>query len=173
MTIGTITPQGLRELLSRQPELPLIDVRMPAEYREVHLAGARNVRFDRLSKELLCGGEDRPEATYFICKAGKRSLQACQKAAKLGLPEVINVDGGTEACIEAGLPVQRGERAFALERQVRIAAGSLIVVGSVLAVTLNPYWALLPTFVGAGLVYSGISDTCGMGALLTKMPWNR
>ena len=175
MSVRTITPQELKDLLARQPGLRLIDVRMPAEFREVHVVGARNVPFDRLSAERLesTEGEDGDPAVCFICKAGKRSQDACEKARKLGLSEVVSVEGGTDACIAAGVPVERGKKAFSLERQVRVAAGGLVVVGAVLAVTVHANWAALSGLVGAGLVFSGLTDTCGMAALLTKMPWNR
>lgn len=81
--------------------------------------------------------------------------------------------GGTDACVAVGLPVERGKKAVSLERQVRITAGGLALVGAVLAMTVHTYWAILPAMIGAGLAYSGLSNTCGMAALLTKMPWNR
>ena len=175
MSVRTITSLELKDLLVRQPDLPLIDVRMPSEFREVHVVGARNVPFDRLSAEQLSSAsvEDENSTVYFICKMGKRSTKACEKVQKLGLPNVVSVEGGTDVCVAAGLPVERGKKAFSLERQVRITAGGLVAVGAVLAMTVDPYWAALSALVGAGLIYSGITNTCGMGALLTKMPWNR
>ena len=74
---------------------------------------------------------------------------------------------------QAGLPMRRGPKAVSLERQVRIAAGSLVLLGAVLALTVHPWFALLSAFVGAGLVFSGVTDTCGMGMLLARMPWNQ
>ncbi|MHC4403376.1 MAG: rhodanese-like domain-containing protein [Planctomycetota bacterium] len=175
MSIHTITSLELKDLLVREPDLQLIDVRMPAEFREVHVVGARNVPFDRLSAEQLSSesAEDGSSTVYFICKVGKRSHKACEKARELGLPNVVNVEGGTDVCIAAGLPVERGKKAVSLERQVRITAGGLVLVGAVLAVAVHPYWAALPALIGAGLAYSGVTDTCGMGMLLSKMPWNR
>ncbi len=175
MSVYTITPMELKDLLAREPELHVVDVRMPPEFREVHVAGAKNVPFDRLSAGRLSSAFDGNggSTTYFICKIGKRSQKACEKAEKLGLAEVVNIEGGTDACAAAGLPVERGKKAVSLERQVRITAGLLVATGAVLAMTVNPYWAALPAFVGAGLAFSGITDTCGMAALLAKMPWNR
>jgi rhodanese-related sulfurtransferase len=175
MSVQTITVKELQDLLARQPNVPLIDVRMPAEFREVHVAGAKNVPFDRLSAERLSAalGENGNSPIYFICKAGKRSQKACEKAQKFGVSEVVSVEGGTDACVAIGLPVERGKKAVSLERQVRIAAGGLVLAGSVLAIVVNPLWAILPALVGAGLVFSGVTDTCGMAVLLAKMPWNR
>ena len=81
--------------------------------------------------------------------------------------------GGTLAWDAAGLPVVRGKKTILLERQVRIAAGFLVLVGAVLALVVHPYFVGLSAFVGAGLMFAGITDSCGMGMLLAKMPWNR
>ncbi len=90
-----------------------------------------------------------------------------------GLSDVINIEGGTSAWEQAGLPVVRGKKAMSLERQVRIAAGSLILVGVILSFVVHPYLIGISAFVGAGLVFAGITDTCGMGMMLAKMPWNQ
>ena len=84
----------------------------------------------------------------------------------------MNVEGGTQAWDAAGLPVIRGQKAISLERQVRIAAGSLVLTGAVLSHWVHPWWIGLSGFVGAGLIFAGITDTCGMGLLLARMPWN-
>jgi len=175
MSVRAITCLELKDLLVRQPDLPLVDVRMPAEYREVHVVGAKNIPFDRLSAQRLSDtfGPHGDSPVYFICTMGKMSQKACQKAQSFGVDEVVNVEGGTSVCVAAGLPVERGKKAISLERQVRITAGGLIVVGAVLALAVHPCWVALPALVGAGLVQSGVTNTCGMALLLTKMPWNR
>jgi rhodanese-related sulfurtransferase len=174
MSVPTITSLKLKDLLAEQPELPLVDVRMPAEFREVHLVGAKNLPFARLSAEQLSAtlGETGDSPVYFICKLGKQSEKACRKAHEFGVTGAVSVEGGTEVCAAAGLPVERGKKAVSLERQVRIAAGALSLVGAVLALAVHPYWAAVPAFIGAGLIYAGVTDTCGMTALLAKMPWN-
>jgi len=93
--------------------------------------------------------------------------------ASAGWDRVINVEGGTQAWDQAGLPVVRGKKTISLERQVRIAAGTLVLVGSLLGAFVSPWWIGLAAFVGAGLVFAGITDTCGMGLLLARMPWNQ
>ena len=85
----------------------------------------------------------------------------------------MNVEGGTLAWDQAGLPVSRGRKVISLERQVRIAAGLLVLTGAVLALTVHPWWAGLSAFVGAGLMFAGITDTCGMALMLARMPWNQ
>jgi rhodanese-related sulfurtransferase len=173
MAVATISPRDLYDLCNRGEAVELVDVRTPAEFREVHAAIARNVPLDALDPPALlqsrCGG--RP--LYMICKSGGRATKACEKMLAAGAVNVVNVEGGTTAWVEAGLPVVRGKKTISLERQVRIAAGSLVVLGAALGYWVHPAWIALSAFVGAGLVFAGITDTCGMGLLLARMPWNR
>jgi rhodanese-related sulfurtransferase len=117
------------------------------------------------------GSQD--ETLYVVCRTGSRGEKACEKFRQAGFTNVVNVDGGTLACEQAGLPVVRGKKAMSLERQVRIAAGSLVLIGAVLSWFLHPAFIGLSAFVGAGLIFAGITDTCGMGMMLARMPWNR
>ena len=171
---ATISPQSLAELKKNGRKIDLIDVRTPVEFREVHVDFAKNEPLDRLDPQALAarrkdaGGEP----LYVICRSGNRAKQACDKLAAAGLT-VVNVEGGTQAWDAAGLPVVRGQKAMSLERQVRIAAGFLVLTGAVLALTVHPYFAALSAFVGAGLMFAGITDTCGMAMLLARMPWNQ
>lgn len=175
MTVATITPPQLAELCKRCGRLDLIDVRTPVEFREVHVAGARNVPLDRLdpAEVLRCRDASKDEPIYLICRSGSRGRQACEKFQAAGFGNIVNVEGGTLACVEAGLPVNRGKKAISLERQVRISAGLLVLLGALLGWFLHPAFVGLSAFVGAGLVFAGITDTCGMGLLLARMPWNR
>ena len=90
-----------------------------------------------------------------------------------GFTNIVNVEGGTLACVEHGLPVVRGNKMVSLERQVRIAAGLLVLVGALLGWLVHPALHGLSAFIGAGLLFAGITDTCGMGMLLARMPWNQ
>jgi len=172
--LKTISVRQLAELQKKE-DVDVIDVRTPAEYREVHATIARNVPLDSLNPESVMqgrnGSADKP--LYVICRSGNRSTTACQKFLKAGFTDIVNVEGGTSAWIEADLPVKRGKKTISLERQVRIAAGSIVLIGAVLALTVHPYFAGISAFVGAGLIFAGITDTCGMGMLLAKMPWNQ
>jgi rhodanese-related sulfurtransferase len=171
--LTTIAPKQLAELRSSGQSVELLDVRTPVEFRELHVDFARNVPLDRLDAQAIkaeLGGSTEP--LYVICRSGNRGRQACEKLAAAGL-KVVNVEGGTLAWEAAGLPVNRGKKAISLERQVRIVAGFLVLLGAVLAVTVHPYFAGLSAFVGAGLMFAGITDTCGMGMLLARMPWNQ
>lgn len=174
MSTVTIDPKQLNELMSAGKRIELIDVRTPAEYREVHVGCARNVPLDRLDAEGIASGrEGTAEPLYVICRSGNRARQACEKIQAAGYINVVNVEGGTLAWEQAGLPVVRGRKTMSLERQVRIAAGTLVLTGAALGYFVHPYWIGLSAFVGAGLVFAGITDTCGMGLLLARMPWNQ
>jgi rhodanese-related sulfurtransferase len=152
----------------------LIDVRTPAEYRDCHAVGARLVPLDRLDPAAVMNGRTAAadEPLYLICRSGGRAKQACDHFVAAGYRHVVCVEGGTLAWEQAGCDVVRGKKAISLERQVRIAAGSLVLVGAILALAVHPWFVGLSAFVGAGLVFAGVSDTCGMGMLLAKMPWN-
>jgi rhodanese-related sulfurtransferase len=170
----TISPAHLAELRRSGRQIDLIDVRTPVEFREAHIEFARNIPLDQLSAHALRPQRDEPSGPlYVICRSGSRGQQACQKLADAGLTNVMNVEGGLVACAEAGLPVVRGKKAISLERQVRITAGSIVLLAAVLGLIVHPYWIALAALIGAGLVFSGVTDTCGMGMILARMPWNQ
>lgn len=170
----SIKPQELAALCQTGKKIDLIDVRTPVEFREVHVEIARNVPLDQLEPTALMQARNgsAQEPLYVICRSGGRGQQACEKFLKAGFSNVVNIEGGTMACVEAGLPVVRGKKAISLERQVRIAAGSLVLLGVALSF-VHPAFIGLSAFVGAGLVFAGITDTCGMGMILARMPWNQ
>jgi rhodanese-related sulfurtransferase len=173
MAIVTIQPDELKHLLSKG-SIDLIDVRTPIEHRAVHVQGVRLHPLDRLDPDHV--RQDRPaEAqgpTYILCKSGGRSKQAAEKLSAAGA-EVVVVEGGTDACVAAGLAVNRGQAVMSLERQVRIAAGALVLIFTLLGVFVTPWLLIVPAFIGSGLVFAGITDTCGMGLMLARMPWNQ
>jgi rhodanese-related sulfurtransferase len=172
---STITPGEIEELRRRGRAVELIDVRTPAEYLEIHAEPARLVPLDSLDPDTVMRSRSGSagDPLYTICRSGGRGRQAAEKFHAAGYTNVVNVEGGTIAWQRAGLPVVRGKKTMSLERQVRIAAGSLVVLGTVLGVFVHPAFLGLPAFVGAGLIFAGVTDTCGMGMLLARMPWNR
>ena len=175
MSVTTISPQRLAELCKGGGKIDLLDVRTPVEFREVHVEHARNVPLDRLDPRAVIQARNgnQGEPLYLICRSGSRGKQACEKFLAAGFTNVVNVQGGSLACVEAGLPVVRGKKAISLERQVRIAAGSLVLLGVLLGWLVHPAFLGLSAFVGAGLLFAGITDTCGMGMILARMPWNQ
>jgi rhodanese-related sulfurtransferase len=170
----SITPQQLAALHQTSAPVDLIDVRTPAEYREVHIEFAHNVPLDRLNPKAIAAQRNgrANEPLYVICRTGSRGNQACEKLAAAGL-NVVNVEGGTLAWDAAGLPVVRGKQTISLERQVRIVIGIIVLSSAVLAALHHPYWIGLAAFMGAGLIFSGITDFCGLALMLGRMPWNQ
>ena len=163
-----ISVQQISAMISQGKATQLIDVRTPAEFEEVHAQGARLMPLDSLDVQALG-----PGPFYLICKTGTRAAKAVEKLNRSGIAEAYCVQGGTEAWAKAGLPLVRGRKCVSLERQVRIAAGALVLVGLGLGMLVHPAWYGLGAFVGAGLIFAGLTDRCGMAMLLAKMPWNQ
>ena len=167
--------EGIRRVSpeeARERNALFVDVRTAAEFEEVHVEGSVLQPLSEIDVEKireLAGGKD---ACVLICRSGKRAGQAAKRLEGRGLPSLCVLEGGVDAWESAGLPLRRGAKTMSLERQVRIAAGTLVFVGATLGYFVNPAWIALSGFVGAGLVFAGITDTCGMGMLIARMPWN-
>jgi len=157
------------------PDLEVIDVRTPAEFREVHLEIAKNIPLHQLDPAAVMRARraEDEQPLYLVCQSGGRGSKAWEAFHAAGFTNVVNIEGGTKACIEAGLPVVRGQGTVSLERQVRIAAGALVLIGCLLAWFVHPIFLALSILVGAGLMFAGITDTCGMAIMLSYMPWNQ
>jgi rhodanese-related sulfurtransferase len=176
MSHATLTPAELAGLLAATPGLTVLDVRSPAEFSAAHATPARNLPLPDLSPAALAaaGHADPAAPVYLLCQSGRRALAAADRLAAVGFKRPVVVLGGTEAWLAAGLPAVHGTgKAISLERQVRIAAGGMVFIGALLAWFVHPGFVWLSGFVGAGLVFAGVTDTCGMGLLLAKAPWNR
>ncbi|WP_106400056.1 rhodanese-like domain-containing protein [Actinocorallia populi] len=162
----------LRERLAGPNPPRLLDVRTPGEFATAHIPGSRNVPLDTLREhceELRRG----PGETVFVCRSGARAAQAAKILAAAGPARGAVLAGGILAWEVAGAPVDRGERQrWDLERQVRLAAGSIVLAG-VLGSAAIPGLKWVSAFVGAGLVFAALTNTCAMGMLLAKLPYNR
>lgn len=172
----TIRPTELNSLREKNSAACLLDVRTPAEHAQLHVPGVHLMPLDRLDAALLEGspGFSKEVPVYILCQSGGRAKQAAAKLEEKGFKECHVVEGGTTAWAAAGLPVNRGSsRVISLERQVRIAAGLLVLSGVLLSRFVNPEFIWLSGFVGAGLVFAGATDWCGMGMLIARMPWNQ
>ena len=168
-----LTPLELVALLWERPEARLLDVRTPGEFEAEHIAGAYNVPLDTLGEH---GAEIRAavaEPVVLICRSGQRARKAEQALNSAGMFNLHVLDGGMTDWTAAGIPVRRPAPRMTLERQVRITAGALAAAGGFLALFANPLFALLPAVVGSGLVFAGVTDTCTMGMLLAKLPYNQ
>lgn len=175
MEVVVIQPRELEHLCGSGKGVDLIDVRTPAEFREMHVPFARNIPLSDLDPAVLIGGRTgrAEDPIYVICRSGARGKQACEKILAAGIANVVNVEGGTLAWAECGLPVVRGRKAISIERQVRISIGILVVLGTILAWWVHSIFLLLAGAVGLGVLYSGITDSCAMGMMLSYLPWNR
>jgi len=165
--------------LPSQESILLIDVRTPKEFRACHAQQAINHPLSNLDPQSVQAAisnaspaGDEAARAFVICQGGQRSAQACKILREAGVP-VVDIEGGTNAWEAAGCPLVRGEASMSLPRQVRIAAGLLILLGAALGFFVHPGFHGLSAFVGAGLLFAGITNTCGMGMLLAKMPWNQ
>ncbi|MEJ7759367.1 MAG: rhodanese-like domain-containing protein [Gemmatimonadaceae bacterium] len=170
---SVIAPDALAALLRKQPGVRLLDVRTPGEYATAHIREAINVPLDRLdeySREISKSGSD---PIVLVCQSGQRARKADGALRGAGMANLMILDGGVDAWAATGQPVIRGARRMSLERQVRIAAGALAATGGFLALFVNPLFAAVPALVGSGLVFAGITDTCMMGMLIAKLPYNR
>lgn len=166
-----LSPHDLAETLEAGP-VRLLDVRTPAEFETLHIRGAYNVPLDRLT-EYATEIRKINEKVVLVCASGQRSRTAETSLVQAGMTQVHVLDGGVNAWTAAGLPVVHGRARVSLERQVRIAAGALAGIGGALALFVNPRFAWLPAFIGSGLVFSGVTNTCGMAMVLAKLPYNR
>ena len=172
----TITPQQLRGRQDGGEEVCLLDVRTPAEHAEIHVPGVHLMPLDRLDCTALsqAGGFSKDRPVYVLCRSGGRAKIAAEKLEKEGFTDCQVVEGGTLGWTEAGLPVNRGAtKVMSLERQVRIAAGAIVLCGVLLSHFVHPSFIWLSGFIGAGLVFAGITDWCGMGMIIARMPWNQ
>jgi len=152
----------------------LVDVRTPVEFHAAHADGAVNIPLSALNEDRLAAtNNDLGRPVYLLCRTGTRAKMGCERLAESSRVNAAVVEGGTEAWEQAGLPMVRGRKAISLERQVRIAAGSIALIGSIMAAFVHPWFWVVPAFIGGGLSFSGITDTCAMGMLLARMPWNQ
>lgn len=166
-------PDSVAARLRNEPALRILDVRTPGEFDSAHIRGAYNVPLDTLSEHAREIGTVRQAPVVLVCQSGQRARRADDALRAVGMSNLHILDGGMNAWIAAGLDIVRGRKRMSLERQVRIAAGALAATGGILALSVNPLFAAIPAAVGSGLVFAGLTDTCAMGMLLARLPYNR
>ncbi|WP_318214429.1 rhodanese-like domain-containing protein [Streptomyces sp. SCL15-6] len=173
-TPATLDP---RQAHSRLHELTVIDVRTPGEYAGGHLPGALNVPLDRLRQALpaVRAAAERGDVLV-VCASGNRSANACRVLAEHGVHAATLV-GGTGAWAAQGhelaRPAGTAKATWGMERQVRLTAGLIVLLGLLLGVLVHPAFQLLSAGIAGGLVFSALTDTCGMAAVLARLPHNR
>jgi rhodanese-related sulfurtransferase len=170
--VSTITPHKAREIAAENSAAILLDVRTPSEFTARRAIGARNVPLDIL--DTFAPSIPKNSPLLLLCEKGGRASLAATKLRGYGLEDVHVVEGGTELWAASGLPTEGdGRKVISIERQVRIGAGILVLTGVILGFLVHPAFFGLSAFIGAGLIFAGITDWCGMGLLLARAPWNR
>lgn len=167
-----IESSELAQVLREGRDLRLIDVRTPAEYASVHIPGSYNVPLDQLAEHRTeLAALDVP--VVLVCRSGNRARQAEALLREVDFSPLHVLAGGVSAWEQAGLPLRRGRTAWSIERQVRAIAGALVLLGTLGSLLVWQPLIYLALFVGAGLLFAGLTDTCMMGMLLMKLPHNR
>ncbi|MFP3901716.1 MAG: rhodanese-like domain-containing protein [Acidimicrobiia bacterium] len=167
-----IDASTLEQMLAEDPRARVLDVRTPAEFESVHIPGSYNVPLDMLADHVDRLERDLRVPVALVCRTGARATQACDRLTAAGMSNLHVLEGGIRAWDDGRRPVRRGRQRWDLERQVRLVAGSLVLAGVVGSIWL-PGLKWLAGFVGAGLTFAGLSNTCAMGMLLSKLPYNR
>ena len=171
MTLTKIDPKTVQQWMT-DGKAVLIDVREPDEYIKEHVPQAHLVPLSGFNPEDF--PKEHNKIAVFHCLSGGRTEASAAQILKTGFREVYQLEGGIKGWRAAGLPVNENAKApISIMRQVQISAGSLVLLGLVLAVLVNPWFAALSAFVGAGLTQAGITGNCAMASILKHMPWNR
>ncbi|HDL02308.1 MAG TPA: DUF2892 domain-containing protein [Candidatus Pacearchaeota archaeon] len=150
----------------------LLDVRTPSEFETQHIHGYHNIPLDELpkhAKEISKINKD----IVLVCRTGARAKTACKLLKKEGSKNIQVLEGGIVAYDKQGHKLVIGTQKWDIERQVRFAAGLMVLTGIILGYTVSQYFFLLSAFVGLGLIFASITNTCMMGMLLTKLPYNK
>src|SRR5687768_4136874 len=170
--IKKATVNEINEMLNTGGECQAIDVREFSEFNSERIADAQLMplsNFEKHAEEI-----DHSKPVYLMCRSGNRAKQAAERLMKKGFTDIHVVEGGMAAWAGADLPIVKGEsKVWSLERQVRFAAGVFVLTGVLLGSLVTPYLYLLSAFIGAGLAFSAATDTCAMGMMLARMPWNK
>ena len=168
-----VTPNAVAPLIQQGTGVKLIDVRTPAEFESAHIPGSYNVPLDQLPEHCEELRSRLTGPAVLVCRSGTRARQAEQLLREVDLPALPVLEGGLSAWEQAGLPINRGRQRWSMERQVRGVAGGLVLTGVLGSVIAWSPLKWLAAFAGGGLLFSALTDTCGMAGLLARLPWNR
>lgn len=170
--MSKLSPLTVQEKITREQEkICFVDVRTEDEFKSGHVPGAICVPLDRIE----CDSIELPKDKFVIlsCQSGKRSARAYELLKAKGYSNLAQMEGGFGAWASQGMPVHRIRHVIPVIRQVMLTAGCLVFTGTVLGLTVNRGFFVLPLFVGGGLMFAGATGWCGMAYLLERMPWNR
>lgn len=170
---SAVTAPEVRAMLQGPGETLVVDVRTPGEFESAHIPGAINIPLDQVDSHLRRIVSEAGGRMVLVCLSGGRAQMAAGKLAGAGLDDVVVLEGGMNSWLAAGGEVERtGKARWGLERQVRLVAGSVVLISVLLSLVWQPA-VFLAGFIGAGLTFSGITNTCGMAMMLAKLPYNR
>lgn len=172
MNAHVITPAELRHLLAGGSDVHLIDVRTGPEFDSAHIPGSYHVPLDTLKEHRDELHRHVHVPVVLICQSGARATQAGTHLTAAGMENIRVLDGGIGAWLSAGGAVNRGRQKWGLERQVRLAAGSIVLASVIASFFVGPL-RIIAAFVGAGLTFSAATNTCGMAAVLSRLPYNK
>jgi rhodanese-related sulfurtransferase len=169
-----VQAKQVQQDLQSGKRVALIDVRTPVEHDEMHIPGSVLMPLDQLDPAAVKAAAAGTEGCVLICRSGKRAEQAFQKLKAAGFNDLTIIEGGVNEWEAAGLPLVRSTgKHLPLMRQVQLVIGLVTLAGSILALTVDKNFALIPAFFGAGLTFAGSTGWCGLAILLSKMPWNK
>jgi rhodanese-related sulfurtransferase len=169
MSIRVISADEAQRRLAASSAI-LVDIREPMEHARESIPGATLAPLSGFTPNALAGNA----TVIFHCQSGKRTADNAMKLSQCGASEVFLLEGGLAGWKAAGNPTKLDRsKPIEMQRQVQIAAGTLVLTGLLLAAFVSPWFAALSAFVGSGLVFAGVSGWCGMAKVLGAMPWNR
>nr|WP_225955600.1 rhodanese-like domain-containing protein [Amycolatopsis lexingtonensis] len=170
--VSSLDVASARHLIANNPDTLVVDVRTPAEFGTAHIPEAVNLPLDQVDTHLSRIVDDAGGRMILVCQGGSRAERCQRVLAAAGLAGTTVLEGGMNAWAAAGAPITRGVPRWSLERQVRLVAGGIVL----LAVLVSLWWLparFLAGLIGAGLALAAVTDTCVLGMLLAKLPYNR
>jgi glyoxylase-like metal-dependent hydrolase (beta-lactamase superfamily II)/rhodanese-related sulfurtransferase len=170
-SFSMVSPEQVYDKL-KEPNSILLDVRTDQELKEmsVDMEGIKHVPLQYLDSSIESLSAD--DSYYVLCRSGHRATMAAMQLLQKGFTKLAVIEGGITSWNKAKLPIKQTDKAISLERQIRIIAGCLVLIGSLLSL-VNLWFIAIPLFVGSGLVFAGITNNCLMGLLLMKLPYNK
>lgn len=171
-SLEMVSPRDALALIEKGPQVKLLDVRSALEFSQIHIKDSINIPIDMLSIKVSDLSQSKQQYIV-LCRTGNRSPMAADMLMQSGIHGVKVMQGGMTRWQKEGLPVIKGEGGISLERQVRLIAGSLVLLGILLSWFVHWAFIFISVFICSGLIYSGLSDNCLMGMLLMKLPYNK
>ena len=171
-SLEMISPRDASSLLEQDPQAKILDVRSALEFSQVHIEHSLNIPIDMISAKINELSQSR-QNYLVLCHTGNRAAMAADMLIQSGIHTVKVIEGGIIRWQKEKLPVIKGQGGMSLERQVRLIAGSLVLLGIMMSWLLHWAFIFVSVFVGSGLIYAGLTDNCLMGMLLMKLPYNK